>query len=107
MGFLDDVWRCFPRTTHHHDVRLHRHGAYRVNGRADLDDLESMLFIDLPTGDWHTVGGLIFNSLGHVPSIGETIELNHHKFFVERVQGRRIARVLITPNLEKKYRVQK
>ena len=82
-------------------------GNYRVNGRADLDDLESMLFIDLPTGDWHTVGGLIFNSLGHVPSIGETIELNHHKFFVERVQGRRIARVLITPNLEKKYRVQK
>ncbi len=73
-------------------------GNFRVNGRADLDDLEAMLLIDLPTGDWNTVGGLIFNSLGHVPLVGETIDINQHKFFVERVQGRRIARVLITPN---------
>ncbi|MEC8974259.1 MAG: hemolysin family protein, partial [Actinomycetota bacterium] len=72
-------------------------GNFRVNGRADLDDLEAMLLIDLPTGEWNTVGGLIFNSLGHVPSVGETIEINQHKFHVERVQGRRIARVLITP----------
>ena len=73
-------------------------GKFRVNGRADLDDLEAMLLIDLPTGEWNTVGGLIFNSLGHVPSVGETIEINQHRFYVERVQGRRIARVLISPN---------
>ncbi len=73
-------------------------GNFRVNGRADLDDLEAMLLIDLPTGEWNTVGGLIFNSLGHVPSVGETIEINQHRFYVERVQGRRIARVLISPN---------
>ena len=73
-------------------------GNFRVNGRADLDDLEAILLIDLPTGEWNTVGGLIFNSLGHVPSVGETIEINQHRFYVERVQGRRIARVLISPN---------
>ena len=75
-------------------------GNFRVNGRADLDDLEAMLLIDLPAGDWNTVGGLIFNSLGHVPAVGETIEINHHRFYVERVQGRRIARVLISPSAD-------
>lgn len=75
-------------------------GNFRVNGRADLDDLEAMLLIDLPTGEWNTVGGLIFNSLGHVPSVGETIEINQHRFYVERVQGRRIARVLISPKTD-------
>mgnify|MGYP001158444149 FL=1 len=75
-------------------------GSFRVNGRADLDDLEAMLMIDLPAGDWNTVGGLIFNSLGHVPAVGETIEISQHKFYVERVQGRRIARVLISPDPE-------
>ncbi len=75
-------------------------GNFRVNGRADLDDLEAILLIDLPTGEWNTVGGLIFNSLGHVPSVGETIEINQHRFYVERVQGRRIARVLISPKTD-------
>ena len=74
-------------------------GKLRVNGRANLDDLDAILEIDLPAGDWSTVGGLIFNTLGHVPDVGETIELNGHHFLVERVQGRRIARVLFTPAL--------
>jgi len=72
-------------------------GKLRVNGRANLDDLDAILDIDLPEGDWSTVGGLIFNSLGHVPKVGEVVQMNNHHFLVERVQGRRIARVLFTP----------
>jgi putative hemolysin len=62
-----------------------------------LDDLEELLGRELPDGDWSTVGGLIFNSLGHVPAVGEICEVDGHRFLVERVQGRRIARVLVTP----------
>lgn len=69
----------------------------RVNGRVPLDDLEELLGRELPEGDWSTVGGLIFNSLGHVPAVGEVCEVDGHRFLVERVQGRRIARVLVTP----------
>ena len=71
-------------------------GALRVNGRVPLDDLEDVLGVDLPEGDWSTVGGLIFSSLGHVPSVGEHVNVNGHRLLVERVQGRRIARVLVT-----------
>tara|TARA_B100000029_G_scaffold509389_1_gene598453 strand:- start:809 stop:2068 length:1260 start_codon:yes stop_codon:yes gene_type:complete len=73
-------------------------GKFRVNGRANLDDLDAILEIELPEGDWSTVGGLIFNSLGHVPKVGESVEVNNHHFLVERIQGRRIARVLFTPS---------
>lgn len=69
----------------------------RVNGRVPLDDLEELLGRELPEGDWSTVGGLIFNSLGHVPAVGEICEVDGHRFLVERVQGRRIARVMVTP----------
>ena len=72
-------------------------GRLRVNGRANLDDLDAILDIDLPEGDWSTVGGLIFNSLGHVPEVGEVVQMDNHHFLVERIQGRRIARVLFTP----------
>ncbi|MFN3215389.1 MAG: hemolysin family protein [Acidimicrobiales bacterium] len=69
----------------------------RVNGRVPLDDLGELLGRELPEGDWSTVGGLIFNSLGHVPAVGEICEVDGHRFLVERVQGRRIARVMVTP----------
>lgn len=72
-------------------------GRVRVNGRAPLDDVQELLGTELPQGEWSTVGGLIFNSLGHVPSIGESVEVGQNRFLVERVHGRRIARVQIVP----------
>ncbi len=69
----------------------------RVNGRVALDDLGAELDVELPEGEWSTVGGLIFNSLGHVPEVGECLDVDGHRLLVERVQGRRIARVLVSP----------
>jgi putative hemolysin len=72
-------------------------GRYRVNGRAMLYDLADLLDADLPSGEWSTVGGLMFNTLGYVPVAGESVTVDGHRFVVERVQGRRIDRVLIVP----------
>ncbi|NIR41049.1 MAG: hypothetical protein GWN79_24970, partial [Actinobacteria bacterium] len=44
-----------------------------------------------------TVGGLIFNSLGHLPSVGESIEAGGVVLRVEQMEGRRITRVRLTP----------
>ncbi len=68
---------------------------FRVNGRVPIADLEHDIGVELPEGDWDTVGGFIFNSLGHIPVEGETLDANGHLLTVERVQGRRIARVRI------------
>jgi putative hemolysin len=70
-------------------------GAYRVNARMPLDEVNDLLEADLPEGDWDTVGGLLFGSLGHVPAEGEAIELGTHRLTAARVQGRRIGLVRI------------
>ncbi len=70
-------------------------GAYRVNARMPLDEVNDLLDADLPEGDWDTVGGLVFGTLGHVPVEGETIELGSHRLTAARVQGRRIGMVRI------------
>ena len=72
-------------------------GAVRVHGRLSISDLNELLDSDLPDDDWDTVGGLIFNTLGHVPSVGETVDVDGYRFRVERLQGRRITRVRVTP----------
>jgi CBS domain containing-hemolysin-like protein len=71
-------------------------GAFRVSGRVPLSDLSEVLSSELPSGRWSTVGGLIFTLLGRVPAEGESLDVNGHRFLVERVQRRRIARVLVT-----------
>ena len=70
-------------------------GAMLVHGRMPVDELDELLGDVLPDGDWDTVGGLLFDALGHVPSVGEGVELVGRRFDVEQVVGRRITRVRI------------
>ncbi|MDA8391199.1 MAG: hemolysin family protein [Actinomycetota bacterium] len=72
-------------------------GGYRVNARMPLDEVNELLAADLPTGDWDTVGGLVYNVLGHVPTEGEAALTRSHRLIAEKVQGRRIGRVRIVP----------
>ncbi|MGH8977960.1 MAG: hemolysin family protein [Acidimicrobiia bacterium] len=70
-------------------------GSLRVPGRTPIDEVDELLDVALPQDEWDTVGGLVFNTLGHVPVEGECAKANGLEFCAERVQGRRIVSVLI------------
>ncbi len=71
-------------------------GSLRVPGRTAIDEVSEVLGLELPDTEWDTVGGLIFNLLGHVPDEGETVRFQDLEFRTERVQGRRIVSVRIS-----------
>jgi CBS domain containing-hemolysin-like protein len=71
-------------------------GSLRVPGRTPIDEVNELLDVDLPDDEWDTVGGLVFNTLGHVPVEGECLTFDGLEFCAERVQGRRIVSVVIT-----------
>jgi putative hemolysin len=70
-------------------------GTWRVPGRTPIDDLNELLRAELPSEEWDTVGGLVFNTLGHVPAEGECLTVNWLEFCAERMEGRRIVSVII------------
>jgi CBS domain containing-hemolysin-like protein len=72
-------------------------GDYRVNARLSVDDARELLGIELPEGDVDTVGGVLFKALGHIPVEGEDALVEGVRLRAERVQGRRILRVRVTP----------
>ena len=76
-------------------VELLADDSMRIDARLGVDDLNELLDAELPEEGWDTVGGLVFGVLGHVPSVGETIELDGLTITVERVQGRRVGKVLV------------
>jgi CBS domain containing-hemolysin-like protein len=71
-------------------------GDIRVDARMPIDELTDLISVEFPEGDWDTVGGLVFDLLGHVPTEGETVDYDGVRLQAEKVQGRRIARVRIS-----------
>jgi CBS domain containing-hemolysin-like protein len=72
-------------------------GSVEVNGLMAVDDADELLGAELPHGAWDTVGGLVLDLAGRVPSEGESVEVDGFRFVVQRVQGHRIRRVRIVP----------
>ena len=77
-------------------------GTYRVSGKASIDDVNELLGTQLPDEEWDTVAGLMLDILGRMPERGEETSFRGVNLRAERVQGRRIASVMITrsPDLD-------
>ena len=71
-------------------------GSYLVDGRIAIDELDDVLDTELPDDDWDTLGGLVFNTLGHVPVAGEHLVTHGWRFTVREMEGRRIKRVEVS-----------
>lgn len=70
-----------------------RVGEWRVHGRIPIDEFNELIDADLPDDDWDTLGGLIFDGIGRVPAVGETVRTGGFDLTVEAIEGRRITRV--------------
>lgn len=76
------------------EIRELGDGRYLVEGGARINDVASFLSIELPAaGGLDTIGGLVFNILGHLPKAGERISLEDAELKVRRVVRARIQQV--------------
>jgi putative hemolysin len=75
-------------------------GTYRVSGKASIDDVNELLGTELPDEEWDTVAGLMLDLFGRMPERGEETSFRGVNLRAERVQGRRIASVMITRSPE-------
>lgn len=76
-------------------------GAAIIDGKLSIVDLNDRLGVDIPKGDYDTVGGFVFSQLGKAPSVGDVVHYENLLISVERVQRRRITRVKIVKFPEK------
>jgi CBS domain containing-hemolysin-like protein len=70
--------------------------VFRVDGKLSIDEVNELLDVELPDEEWDTVGGLMLGLLGSIPEEGEEVSFQNLRFTAERVDGRRISKVLIT-----------
>ena len=71
-------------------VQMINEDEYIVNGRYDIDDFNNIFDVEFPTEDSDTIGGLLYAQIGHVPQIGESIQIENILLTIQEVEGQRI-----------------
>jgi CBS domain containing-hemolysin-like protein len=77
-------------------VEVLGNGEVKMDGSLSIDEVSELTGVELPRGDWDTVGGLLYNLLGHVPVEGEAVVFDGRRLVAQRVVGRRISQVLLS-----------
>lgn len=83
-------------------VQVIEDGVAVVDAKADIEELNEILDIDLPEEDFETVGGLIFNVLGRIPKPGDRVKINGNLMEVKTMRGRRISKIKVTRGQKEK-----
>jgi len=66
-----------------------------IDGRASIDEVNERLDVELPEGEYVTLGGFLFDRFGHIPEEGECWQEGDDEFRVVEMDRRRIAKVVV------------
>ncbi|WP_027966285.1 HlyC/CorC family transporter [Halomonas halocynthiae] len=72
------------------DIRALGEGRYAIRALTPIDDFNERFSTDFSDEEFDTVGGLMMQSLGHLPSRGEHTEIDGWRFTVLNADNRRI-----------------
>jgi putative hemolysin len=75
-------------------------GELEVDGLLNLDEFTEQTGIELPEGPYETVAGYMVATLGQLPVTGDHVDIDGHRLTATELDGRRIARIRVTPRAE-------
>ena len=70
-------------------------GRYLINGRMEMEDLNQVLSMQFPGGNYETLGGFLMNRMGRIPQRRERLEYNGITFIVENADQKSVKEVLV------------
>jgi putative hemolysin len=72
-------------------------GEVELDGMLNLDEIAEIAGVELPEGPYATLGGFVMAELGRLPRTGDVIEHDGVRLTIVRTEGRRAARIRLTP----------
>jgi magnesium and cobalt transporter len=71
-------------------------GRYLFDARSHIEDVEEELNVEIPRGNYDTLGGFISFKLGHVPHKGEKMSYGKLLFTVVEADATKVSEIQIT-----------
>jgi len=66
---------------------------YQFSARLEVDYLNNKYNLDIPEGDYNTLGGFIISAAEKIPKTRETVNTGHYSFTILKAKGARIEEV--------------
>ena len=77
------------------DIRQLSKHTYAVQALTDIEDFNHFFATNFTGEEVDTIGGILMQAFGYLPTRGETIELDHIKFKITSADGRRIIQIRV------------
>ncbi|SVC39947.1 uncharacterized protein METZ01_LOCUS292801, partial [marine metagenome] len=71
--------------------------TFLIDGKASLEQVNQLLSIDIEGDGFDTLGGLVYQRLGKIPSVGDFISVGNLNVEVKETVGRRIKTLIVKP----------
>jgi putative hemolysin len=75
--------------------------AFQIDGGMRVEDVNEQMELGLPEGDYETMAGFILHLLSRIPKQGGQLKYKNLKIVITKMQGARIAEVLVTKEVPK------
>jgi CBS domain containing-hemolysin-like protein len=85
IGDIADEYDMLTRTS------IEMNGVLELAGSLSLIDVRSDYHLAIPEGEWSTLGGYVFSSLGRLPRVGDRVLFPGGELEVVAMDGRRVA----------------
>ena len=92
---VGDLHDEFDEEEEPHIVRVDN-TRWLIDGQTNVDDVRDRIGIEIPDGEYVTLGGLLFERFGHIPSEGESVRVGDWDMRVVEMDKRRVAQVVAT-----------
>jgi len=81
--------------------------TFTIDGTTDIEEVSEILDVEIPEGEYDTLGGFIISLLGFLPQEGENNEADYRNihFTVLNVEDRRIGKIKVEISPEKPLEV--
>jgi putative hemolysin len=61
-----------------------------VDGALSVEEAREELGLDIPEGPYDTIAGYVLSQLGHIPTVGESVTIDHHRITVAEMRNLKI-----------------
>ncbi len=92
---VGDLHDEFDEEEEPHIVRVDN-TRWLIDGQTNVDDVRDRIGIEIPDGEYVTLGGLLFERFGHIPTEGESVRVGDWDMRVVEMDKRRVAQVVAT-----------
>lgn len=95
--FVGEIYDEHDRGADPEDTARRRGDSLVVDGSLNVEELSELIGVDVSDEDVDSAGGLVMSRLGRLAAVGDAVEVAGQRLEVLSVDGRRVARLRVTP----------